>query len=76
MESILSSCKRPDGPTGVGKVRVIFANDGTVMTSSVIGAPFEGTPVGDCAAGRFKMAKVHSFDGPPGVTDYTFHINK
>lgn len=76
MESILSSCKRPDGPTGVGKVRVIFANDGTVMTSTVMGAPFEGTAVGDCASGRFKMAKVHGFDGPPGVADYTFHINK
>jgi serine/threonine protein kinase len=76
MESILSSCKRPEGPTGVGKVRVTFANDGTVMTSTVMGAPFEGTPVGDCASGRFKMAKVHSFDGPPGVADYTFHINK
>ncbi len=76
MESILASCKRPDGPTGAGHVRVTFANDGTAMSSVILGAPYEGTPVGECAASRFKLAHVTKFDGPPGVVDYTFHINK
>ncbi|MDB4995169.1 MAG: serine/threonine protein kinase, partial [Myxococcaceae bacterium] len=76
MEGILASCKRADGPTGAGHVRVTFGNDGSVMSSVIIGAPFESTPVGDCAASRFKMSRVPKFEGPPGVTDYTFHINK
>jgi hypothetical protein len=76
MEGILASCKRPEGPNGAGHVRVTFGNDGSVMSSVIIGAPFDGTPVGDCAASRFKMARVPKFEGPPGVTDYTFHINK
>ena len=44
--------------------------------AAVTGAPFEGTPVGECVAARFKMTKVHSFEGAPGAVDYTFHINK
>jgi len=76
MEAILASCKKPDGPTGSGTVRVTFANDGSAMSSVMIGPPFDGTPVGDCAASRFKMARVPKFDGPPGITNYSFKIAK
>lgn len=76
MESILSSCKQPNGPTGPGSVRVTFANDGSAMSSVMVGPPYQGTPVGDCAASRFKLARVPKFDGPPGVTNYRFTIAK
>lgn len=76
MESILSSCKQPNGPTGAGTVRVTFANDGSAMSSVMVGAPYEGTPVGECAANRFKLARVPKFDGPPGITNYRFTIAK
>jgi hypothetical protein len=76
MESILVSCKKPDGPTGAGQVRVTFANDGSAMSSVIVGAPYEGTPVGDCAASRMKLAHMAKFDGPPGIANYTFHILK
>lgn len=76
MESVLVSCKKPDGPTGAGQVRVTFANDGSAMSAVIVGPPYEGTPVGDCAASRFKLARVPKFDGPPGVTNYTFHVPK
>jgi serine/threonine-protein kinase len=76
MESILVSCKKPDGPTGAGQVRVTFANDGSAMSSVIVGPPYEGTPVGDCAAARMKLARMAKFEGPPGIANYTFHIPK
>lgn len=76
METILVSCKQPGGPTGAGQVKVTFANDGSAMSSVIVGAPYQGTPVGDCAASRMKLARVPKFDGPPGVASYTFHIPK
>jgi hypothetical protein len=76
MEGILASCKKPDGPTGAGKVKVTFANAGNVSSAVMLGAPYAGTPVGDCAASRFRMARVPAFEGAPGVVDYAFHINK
>jgi hypothetical protein len=76
MESMLASCKKADGPTGRGTVRVTFGNDGTVMTAVMLGPPYEGTAVGDCAASRFKFSHAPKFEGPPGVVDYNFTINK
>jgi serine/threonine protein kinase len=76
MESILVSCKQPNGPTGAGQVKVTFANDGSAMSSVILGPPYQGTPVGDCAASRMKLARVPKFDGPPGISTYTFHIPK
>ncbi|WP_394822724.1 protein kinase domain-containing protein [Pendulispora albinea] len=75
-ESVLASCKRPDGPTGPGKVRVTFLGDGSVMNSVVVGPPYEGTTVGDCVATRFKYTRGPKFDGNPGMIDYSFNINK
>ena len=76
MEGILASCKKPDGPTGAGKVKVTFAPAGNVSSAVMSGPPYEGTPVGDCAASRFRMARVSAFQGNPGVVDYAFRINK
>lgn len=73
---MLASCKKPDGPTGPGRARVTFVGDGSVMSSVIVGPPYEGTPVGDCVATRFKFAKVPKFEGNPGVVDYNFNINK
>lgn len=76
MEGILASCKKADGPTGPGKVKVIFGNAGNVTSAVMFGPPYEGTPVGDCAASRFKAARVPPFQGPPGTVEYGFRINK
>jgi serine/threonine protein kinase len=76
MEGILASCKKPDGPTGPGKVHVTFANSGAVQSAAMVGAPYEGTPTGDCALSRFRMARAPAFEGPAGVVDYAFKINK
>ena len=57
-------------------MKVTFANAGNVSSAQIVGAPYEGTPVGDCAAGRFRMARVSPFEGAPGVVEYGFRINK
>ena len=69
------SCKKPDGPTGGGKVKVTFAPSGNVTSAQVQGAPFAGTPVGGCVAGVFRGARVPPFDGAPVTVTKSFTIN-
>ena len=69
-----SSCKKPDGPTGRGKVSVTFAPSGRV-TSANVGGAFAGTAVGGCVAGVFRRAKVPPFDGSPVTVSKSFTIN-
>jgi predicted Zn finger-like uncharacterized protein len=68
-------CKKPDGPTGSGKVKVTFAPSGNVTSSTVDGPPFAGTPVGGCVASAFRGAHVPPFDGAPVSVSKTFNIN-
>lgn len=69
------SCKKPDGPTGTGKVKVTFAPSGNVTSAQVQGAPFAGTSVGGCVAGVFRGAHVPPFDGSPVTVTKSFTIN-
>jgi len=69
------SCKKGDGPTGSGKVKVTFAPSGNVTSASVVGAPFAGTSVGGCVASAFRSAKVPPFDGSPVSVTKSFSIN-
>ena len=61
--SASTSCKRPGGPTGSGKVIVTFAPSGRVTSANVAGGAFGGTPVGGCVASVFRRAKVPPFGG-------------
>jgi predicted Zn finger-like uncharacterized protein len=69
-----AGCKKPDGPTGSGKVQVTFATSGRVTTANVQGPPFAGTPVGGCVAGMFRRAKVPPFVGNPVTVSKSFAI--
>jgi predicted Zn finger-like uncharacterized protein len=69
------SCKKPDGPTGSGRVKVTFAPSGNVTSAQVEGPPFAGTPVGGCIASAFRSAKVPPFSGPPVSVSKSFNIN-
>ena len=69
------SCKKPDGPTGSGKVKVTFAPSGNVTSAQVQGAPFAGTSVGGCVAGVFRSARVPPFSGAPVSVTKSFNIN-
>ncbi len=68
-------CKKPDGPTGGGKVRVTFAPSGNVTSATVEGPPFAGTPVGGCVASAFRGARVPPFEGSPVAVSKSFSIN-
>ncbi|MEO8906392.1 MAG: zinc-ribbon domain-containing protein [Polyangiaceae bacterium] len=67
------SCKKPDGPTGSGKVSVTFAPSGRATMTNVAGA-FAGTEVGGCVARLFRSAKVPAFAGDPVTVSKSFSI--
>jgi predicted Zn finger-like uncharacterized protein len=69
----VSSCKRPDGPTGPGHVRVTFQPTGSASTVEV-DSPFGGTAVGACVAQRYRAAKVPAFTGGALSVGKTFTI--
>ncbi|HXK19756.1 MAG TPA: hypothetical protein VNG33_18220, partial [Polyangiaceae bacterium] len=68
-------CKKPGGPTGVGKVQVTFAPSGKVTSATVMGPPFAGTAVGGCVAGAFRRAHVPAFSGNAVTVSKSFAIN-
>lgn len=70
-----SSCAKPGGPTGSGKVQVTFATSGRVTTANVAGPPFGGTPVGGCVAGVFRKARIPAFAGNPVTVSKSFAIH-
>jgi predicted Zn finger-like uncharacterized protein len=67
------SCKKPDGPTGGGKVSVTFAPSGRATNSTVTGA-FAGTDVGGCVARIFRSARVPAFAGDAVTVSKSFSI--
>jgi hypothetical protein len=73
--SAAQSCKKPDGPTGAGRIAVTFATSGNVTTANVEGPPFAGTPVGGCVAARFRGAHVPPFGGGTITVHKSFSIN-
>jgi hypothetical protein len=68
-----ASCKKPDGPTGSGKVSVTFAPSGRATMTNV-GGDFAGTEVGGCVARLFRAAKVPAFSGDPVTVSKSFSI--
>jgi hypothetical protein len=71
----VQSCKKPDGPTGSGHVKITFAPNGTVSSAVVDSGPFPGTAVGGCIAGKFRGAHVPPFSGGPVSVGKSFAIN-
>ncbi|HVU01318.1 MAG TPA: hypothetical protein VHE30_06185, partial [Polyangiaceae bacterium] len=69
-----ASCKKPDGPTGSGKVTVTFSPSGRVTSANVTEGPFGGTPVGGCVAKLFRAARVPAFSGDPVTVSKGFSI--
>ncbi len=71
----VQSCKKPDGPTGSGRVEVTFNPDGSAASANIIEGPFPGTAVGGCVAGKFRGARVPAFSGAPVHVKKSFTIN-
>ncbi len=73
--SSLGSCKKGDGPTGSGHVKVTFSPSGNVKAVDVDQPPFAGTSVGGCVAGKFRSAHVPAFSGSEITVGKSFQIN-
>lgn len=58
----VANCKRADGPTGAGHVKVTFQPSGLVSAVDVE-APFAGTAAGACIAQRYRGVSVPAFSG-------------
>jgi hypothetical protein len=71
----VGSCKKPDGPTGSGHVTVTFAPSGSVKSAIVDSAPFQGSAVGGCIAGKFRGAHVPPFSGGDQAVGKSFSVN-
>jgi predicted Zn finger-like uncharacterized protein len=70
-----AGCKKANGPTGTGRVVVLFAPSGGTQSATVSGPPFEGTPTGACVAARFRSVRVPAFSGSPFSVSKSFSIN-
>lgn len=68
------TCKGPTGPTGSGKARITFANDGTVASVDV-GAPFADTKAGRCVARELSRVSLPPFDGEPVTVTKSFDVD-
>jgi predicted Zn finger-like uncharacterized protein len=75
MASNVDSCKKPNGPTGTGRVVVTFAPSGAAQSAVVSGPPFEGTPTGTCVGAKFRGVRVPAFGGSPFSVSKSFTIN-
>jgi hypothetical protein len=71
----VQACKKPDGPTGSGRIEVTFNPDGSAASANIIEGPFPGTPVGGCIAGKFRGARVPAFSGAPVHVKKSFTVN-
>jgi hypothetical protein len=73
--SAVQSCKKPSGPTGTGRIVVVFAPSGAAQSATVTGDPFEGTATGGCVAAHFRAVRVPAFAGSPFSVSKSFSIN-
>ena len=67
-------CRRIPGPTGPGKVKLIFQPSGTVRQASV-DPPYTDTPAGECVLKLFLQVTVPPFEGEPVAVSKTFRID-
>jgi predicted Zn finger-like uncharacterized protein len=73
--SSLGSCKKPDGPTGPGKVKVTFQPSGTVSAVEFVEGSYAGTSVGGCILAKFRGAHIPPFGGSAVPANKSFVLN-
>jgi hypothetical protein len=70
----VSGCKKSDGPTGSGHIKITFAPNGSVQSAVVDQPPFAGTAIGGCVAGKFRSAHIPAFAGAPVPVGKSFVV--
>lgn len=73
--SSLGSCKKPNGPTGPGKVKVTFQPSGQVSAVEFVEGSYAGTAVGGCILAKFRGAHIPPFGGSAVPANKSFVIN-
>ncbi len=71
----VQACKKPDGPTGPGKVKVTFEPNGSVSKVEFAEGSYAGTPVGGCILGKFRGAHIPAFSGAAVTAGKSFSVN-
>src|SRR5690606_28922408 len=59
--NLASSCRPRGGPSGAGKARIIYSNDGDVQSVEILTAKFRDTLTGSCVRMVFRRAKIPPF---------------
>ncbi len=71
----VQGCAKAGGPTGKGKIVVIFKHSGAVATATIADPPYADTPVGTCVSGKFFGAHVPKFSGNSPELGKSFTID-
>jgi hypothetical protein len=69
---VIAPCKKPDGPTGPGKVKLEIDPTGKILSSTIVEpSTYASSAVGQCVRMKYHTAK---FD-PPTVGEYTYSFD-
>jgi hypothetical protein len=72
---VAAFCQPQGGPVGTGKVRVVYAQDGSVQSAEVLTQEFRDTVAGSCVRMAFLRAKIPAFSGPEPTFIKSFSIS-
>lgn len=72
--NLASSCRPRGGPSGPGKARIVYSNDGEVQSVEILTAKFRDTLTGSCVRMVFRRAKIAPFKGEPPTFIKSFTI--
>jgi hypothetical protein len=71
----VQGCAKAGGPTGKGKIVIIFKHSGAVDSATIADPPYAGTPVGTCVSGKFFSSHVPKFSGTSPELGKSFTID-
>jgi hypothetical protein len=69
-----AACRPRGGPTGEGRVRVVFSPDGKVASFEMLTARFRDTITASCIGIIFRRVQVPAFEGEPKAYLETFSV--
>jgi hypothetical protein len=72
--NLAASCRPSGGPSGQGKARIIYSQDGDVQSVEILTAKFRDTLTGSCVRMVFRRAKIPAFKGEPPTFIKSFTI--
>lgn len=68
------ACRKAEDPAGEAQITLTFAPSGKVTSSTLSGAPYEGTQIGNCIASAFLSIRIPAFSGDPVTVSNTLTL--